>query len=129
VGTESRDARANLSRDVFDAQWLGEILTQFIDGFDYAMSLSSNRGEMAYAMCLFADEQAIDNSPNNQGTKYPILLGRLKQPYQAQAGIQQIRIKRADGNGLDAALSLTMNETCLNQRRGHHGELEDEAQS
>ena len=105
---ESRDAHANLSRDVFDAQWLGEILTQFIDGFDYAMSLSSNRGEMAHAMCLFADEQAIDNFPNNQGTKYPILLGHLKQPYQAQAGIQQIRIKRADGNGLDAALILTM---------------------
>jgi hypothetical protein len=56
VGVESRDAHANLSRDVFDAQWLGEILTQFIDGFDYAMSLSSNRGEMAHAMWLFADE-------------------------------------------------------------------------
>ena len=102
VGMESRDAHANLSRDVFDAQWFGEILTQFLDGSDYAMSLSSNRGEMAHAMSLFAEKQAIDNFPNNQRTKYPILLGHLKQPYQAQAGIEQIRIKHADGNGLDA---------------------------
>ena len=40
VGMESRDAHANLSRDGFDAQWLGEILTQFLDGSDYAMSVS-----------------------------------------------------------------------------------------
>src|SRR5580704_1052359 len=78
VGMESRDAHANLSRDVFDAQWLGEILTQFFDGSDYAMSVSSNRGEMAHAISLFADKQAIDNFPNNERTKYPILLGHLK---------------------------------------------------
>ena len=40
VGMESRDAHANLSRDGFDAQWLGEILTQLLDGSDYAMSVS-----------------------------------------------------------------------------------------
>ena len=113
VGMESRDAHANLSRDVFDAQWLGEILTQFLDGSDDAMSVSSNRGEMAHAMTLFADQQAIDNFPNNQRTKYPILFGHLKQPYQAQAGIEQIRIKRADGNGLDAAVILAMHETTI----------------
>ena len=49
-----------------NAQWLGEILTQFFDGSDYAMSLSSNRGEMAHAMSLFADKQAtsLENSPS-----------------------------------------------------------------
>src|SRR3984957_11148995 len=129
MGMESRNAHANLSRDVFDAQWLGEICTQFLDGSDDAMSLSSNRGEMAHVMTLFADKQAIDNFPNNQRTKYPILLGHLKQPYQAQAGIEQIRIKRADGNGLDAAVILAMHETGLNHRRGHHGGIEDKAQS
>src|SRR5580692_11228647 len=84
---ESRNAHANLSRDVFDAQGPGEILTQFLNGSDDAMSLSSNRGEMAHAMTLFADQQAIDNFPNNQRSKYPILLGRLQQSCQAQAGI------------------------------------------
>src|SRR5689334_860413 len=125
---ESRDAHANLSRDFFDAQWLGEILTQFLDGSDYAMSLSSNRGEMAHAMSLFADKQAIDNFPNNQRTKYPILLGHLKQPYQAQAGIEQIRIKRADGNGLDAVV-LSLSEPRFYHGRSHHGGIEDQAQS
>lgn len=124
---ESRNAHANLSRDVFDAQWLGEILTQFLDGSDYPMSVSSDRREMAHAMTLFAGKQAIDNFPINQRTKYPILFGHLKQPYQAQAGIEQIRIKRADGNGLDAAVILAMHETCLNHRRGHQGGIEDKA--
>src|SRR5580693_7597566 len=78
VGMESRNAHANLSRDLFHAQWLGEILTQFLAGSDYAMSVSSNRGEMAHAMTLLAEKQAIDNFPNNQRTKYPILLGHLK---------------------------------------------------
>ena len=50
-----------------------------------------------HAMTLLADKQAIDNFPNSQRIKYPILLGHLKRPYQAQAGIEQIRIKRADG--------------------------------
>src|ERR1700752_8100 len=99
---ETRTAHAVFSRDVFDAQWLGEILTQFLDGSDDAMSLSPNRGEMAHAMTLFADQQAIDNFPNNQRTKYLILLGHLKQPRQAQAGIEQIRVRRTDGNGLAA---------------------------
>jgi hypothetical protein len=35
---ESRDAHANLSRDVFDAQWLSEIPTQFLDGSDDALT-------------------------------------------------------------------------------------------
>jgi hypothetical protein len=113
----------NLSRDVFDALWPGEILTHFLDGSDYAMSVSSNPGEMAHATSLFADKQAIDNFPNNHRTKYPILLGHLKQPYQAHAGIEQIRIKLADGNGLDAAIILAMHETCLNHRRGHTAEV------
>src|SRR5580704_11777335 len=78
VGMESRDAHANLSRNVLDAQWLGEILTQFLDGSDHAMSVSSNRGEMAHAMSLFADQQTIDNFPNSQRAKYPILFGHWK---------------------------------------------------
>jgi hypothetical protein len=56
-------------------------------------------------------------------------LGHLKQPYQAQAGIEQIRVKRADGNGLYAAVILAMHQTCLNHRRGPHGGIEDKAQS
>ena len=106
MGVEAGDAHADFASHVLDAKRLGEVLAQPLNGADHAMGVAANRGEMAHAMALFTGEQAVDDFPNHERPEHAVLLGRLTQAHEAQAGVEQI------GSSALTAMAFTLLSLC-----------------
>src|SRR2546427_4815864 len=96
---ETRDAHSQLSRDILDAQWLVEVLTESPDRPGDVGGVAPQDRKVTEPRTLLSHQEPVDNFPRDQRHEDPRFGRGIQEPDEPHYGVQQVRIQRADIHG------------------------------
>jgi hypothetical protein len=129
VVVEHRDAHAQLSRHLFDAQWLVEILTESFDRSGDGGGVAPQDRQVTEPGTLLSSQEPVDNFPGKQRQKDRRFVRSIQEPGDPHHGIQQVLIHRADGYRPHIRMISQRGVTDLNEDLTDEGGGEVQAQT
>ena len=99
VVVETRDAHAQFSRDLLDAKWLVEVLTESLDRSGDVGGVAPQDRQVTEPATLLSHQEPVDNFPRDQRHEHPRFGRGIQEPDEPHYGVQQVRIQWADIDG------------------------------
>jgi hypothetical protein len=96
VVVKARDAHPEIARQGVDPQRLVEVTAEPLDGFRDAVGGAAQERQVTEPVALVSHQQPVDDLPRDQRAQNPCFGGRAQEPHQADRGIQQAGVERAD---------------------------------